>query len=143
MIDQRGIPYGLIVRKLDYPASTPGEELRRLAEASSQRGGRVVSLPTLVYKVFPDGREELVRGLRFRGASSRSLRDIIAAGNDDMAFDVIQNGTLLAQPGAGNFVTGSTVIAPSVLFEDFEFERRTDDWPTLPIVPPPALTSQK
>jgi hypothetical protein len=132
----------LLVRKLDYPASTPGEELRRLAEAASQRGGRVVGLPVLVYKVFPDGREELVRGLRFRGASSRSLRDIIAAGNDETIFDVIQNGTILAQPGAGSFVTGSTVIAPSVLFEDFEFERRTDDWPRLPIVPPPTL-SQK
>jgi len=143
IVDQRGLPFGLIVRKLDYPASTPGEELRRVAEATSQRGGRVVSLPILVYKVFPDGREELVRGLRFRGTSSRSLRDIVAAGDDETVFNVIQNGTLLAQVGAGNFVTGSTVIAPSVLFEDFEFERRTDDWPTLPVVPPPALSAQK
>ena len=131
------------MRKLDYPASTPGDELRRVAEATSQRGGRVVSLPILIYKIFPDGREQLVRGLRFRGTSTRSLRDIVAAGDDETVFNSIQNGTLLAQVGAGNFVTGSTVIAPSVLFEDFEFERRTDDWPTLPVVPPPALTAQK
>ena len=143
IVDQRALKFGLIVRKLDYPASAPGDELRRVAEASAQRGGRVVSLPILIYKVFPDGKEELVRGLRFRGASSRSLRDIVAAGDDETIFDVIQNGTLLAQVGAGNFVAGSTIIAPSVLFEDFEFERRTDDWPKLPVVPPPALSAQK
>jgi TldD protein len=142
IVDQRGLRYGILVRKLDYPASAPVDELRRLAEASAQRGGRIVTLPILIYKVYPDGREELVRGLRFRGASSRSLRDIIAAGNDENLFDVMQNGTILAQVGAGNFVTGATVIAPSVLFEDFEFERRTDDWPTLPVVPPPVLTGQ-
>ena len=40
---------------------------------------RPVSPPVLVYRVYPDGREELVRGLRFRGVSTRSLRDILAA----------------------------------------------------------------
>jgi hypothetical protein len=143
IVDQRGLKYGILVRKLDYPAVAPGDELRRLAEAAGQRGGRLTSLPVLVYKVYPDGREELIRGVRFRGPNSRSLRDIVAAGNDENIFDVLQNGTALAQPGAGNFITGSTIVSPSLLFEDFELEKRTDDWPKLPVVPPPTLTSKR
>ena len=56
-------------------------ELQALGAGQRQSGGSVrpVSPPLLVYRVYPDGREELVRGLRFRGVSTRSLRDVLAA----------------------------------------------------------------
>jgi hypothetical protein len=144
MVEQRGLPYGLILRKLDYPSTATVSELRQLSQESGERGvSGLVSLPVLVYRLYPDGREELVRGLQFRGVTSRSLRDIIAAGDDETLFDFLQNGAPLARQGGGTFVTGSTVAAPSVLFEDLELEKRTEDWPTLPVVPPPPLTSRR
>ncbi|MEP7364395.1 MAG: metallopeptidase TldD-related protein [Acidobacteriota bacterium] len=143
MIQQRSKPFGLIIRKLDLPVTASSQELRTLAQAAGQRGGgTVVSLPTLVYKIFPDGREELVRGLRFRGVNARSLRDIFAAGDDEVIFDYIGQGGTLASLSPSGYVTTHTICTPSILFEDLELEKRTDDWPKLPLVPPPTLTSK-
>ena len=139
MCQQRGKPFGLILRKLDYPSSASFDELRRMGAALGQRGGgRPVSSPILAYRVYPDGREELVRGLRFRGISARSLRDILAAGDQETAFDFLANGSPLALIGSSNFVVASTVVAPAVLFEDLELERVEEDWPKPPVVPPPG-----
>ena len=55
---------------------------------NGRRAGRV-SLPVLVYRVYPDGREELVRGLRFRGLNARSLKDIVAASDESYVFDFL------------------------------------------------------
>lgn len=139
MVQQRGKPYGLLIRKLDLPVAASLQEMRTLAQASGQRGGGMVSLPTLVYRVYPDGREELVRGLRFRGVNSRSLRDIFAAADDESVFDYIGQGSSLASLSPTGYVTTHTICSPSVLFEDLELEKRTDDWPKLPLVPPPPI----
>ncbi|MGH9628486.1 MAG: metallopeptidase TldD-related protein, partial [Bryobacteraceae bacterium] len=64
---ERGKPYGLVVRKMDYPSSADRGEIRRIAALAARSGGsrRPVSIPLLVYRLYPDGREELVRGLQF------------------------------------------------------------------------------
>jgi microcin-processing metallopeptidase PmbA/TldD-like protein len=138
---QRNKPYGMLVRKIDFPSSGTLDELRRAAAAVSQSGGgaRPVSLPLLVYRVYPDGREELVRGLRFRGLSTRSLRDILAASNESYVFNFMDAPVPFALMGAGGFVTNASVIAPAVLFDEVEFERVQDDLPKPPLVPPPPL----
>ncbi|MCC6537985.1 MAG: hypothetical protein IT162_10570 [Bryobacterales bacterium] len=143
MIGQRGKPYGILVRKLDLPASGGIDELQRQGMAAGQRGGssRPAALPVLMYRVYPDGREELIRGVRFRGLNARSLRDIIAAGAEEQAFHFAGNGSALPVMGQGGYVTLHSVIAPAVLFEDLELEKRQEDWPKLPVVPPPALSS--
>jgi len=58
----RNKPYGIIVRKMDFPSSASFEELRRLLTRLGHSGGsaKPVSIPILAYRVFPDGREELV-----------------------------------------------------------------------------------
>ncbi len=133
-------PYGIVIRKLDFPTSAGWEGLRRMAASSAQRGGGMVfSPPVLAYRVYPDGREELVRGLRFRGLSVRVLRDILAASAEPHLFNFLANAAPLSMMGAGGYVAPSAVVAPSLLFEDIEIERADDDLPVLPIVPPPAI----
>ena len=100
-----------------------------------------MSVPILVYKVYPDGREELVRGLRFKGLSVRSLKDIAAASTESYLFDFVNNTAPFALIGGATYVTGSTVVAPAVLFEDLDFERPQEELPKLPIVPPPLMAS--
>ena len=140
MCKQSGKPYGMLVRKLDFPFSGGISELRLLAQASSQSGGSAwpLSPPVLVYRVYPDGREELVRGLRFRGVSTRSLRDILAATQETALFDYVNNAAPLAMMGAGGYLAPSVVIAPGVLFEEMEFEVAQDQLPKPPVVPPPT-----
>lgn len=137
----RNKPYGMIVRKMDFPSSASFDEVRRLLAGMAQSGGgaRPVSVPILAYRVYADGREELVRGLRFRGLTARSLKDILATSDDTQVFDLQDNTAPFALMDGASFVAESSVIAPSILVDDLELERAQDDLPTPPIVPPPEL----
>jgi hypothetical protein len=145
LCQQRNKPYGILVRKIDYPSSASSEEFRRLVTAATQSGGspRLISEPLLLYRVYPDGREELVRGMRFRGVSTRSFKDIIAASDENYVFDFVDSNAPLALMGAGNFVTTASVIAPAMLFDELELEPIHEDVPKPPIVPPPPLSGSR
>jgi hypothetical protein len=138
---ERNKPYGILVRKLDFPSSASVDEIRRLAQSGGN--SRPVTLPLLVYRIYPDGREELVRGLRFRGLSTRSLKDIVAASDESYVFDFIDSNAIFALVGAGSFTTSASVIAPSVLFDEIELEPIQEETPKPPIVPPPPLGGAK
>ncbi|HKD05145.1 MAG TPA: metallopeptidase TldD-related protein [Bryobacteraceae bacterium] len=143
MIDlcqQRGLSYGIIVRRMDFPSSATVDEARRnLAAAGSS--GRAVSLPLHVYRLYTDGHEELIRGVRLRGLNARSLKDILAAGDDNVEFNYLENGAPFALLGLGASSAEVTVVAPSVLIDDLELTKIDDELPKLPVAPPPALSS--
>jgi predicted Zn-dependent protease len=134
----RNKPYGIIVRKMDFPSTAGMDEVRRLV--SGQQGGRPVSSPILVYKIYVDGHEELVRGMRFRGFTVRSLKDILAAGDDAAAFEYMDNGLPFALVGGAGFTTEACVVAPSILIDDLELHPVEEELPKLPVVPPPDMT---
>ena len=139
LADARNLPYGIIVRKMDFPSTVPIDELRRLY-ATREDETHPLSLPVLVYKVYPDGREELVRGLRFRGLDVRSLKDIVVAGDDSTVFDYLDNGAPMALVGASSFTTESCVVAPSIIIDDLELHPVEEELPKLPVVAPPEIT---
>jgi hypothetical protein len=139
MCRQRNKPYGMIVRRMDFPSSASVEDVHRLLSDAGQAGGHPVSAPVLVYKVYPDGREELVRGLRFRGLNARSLKDILAAGDDNNVFEFLNNQAPFALIGGASYVAESCAIAPSVLIDDVELHPLEEELPKLPIVPAPEL----
>ena len=99
---------------------------------------RPVSPPVLAYKVYADGREELVRGLRFKGMRSRSLRDILSASSEQAVFEFINNGALLARAGGGGYLAPASIIAPGVLFDELELDRSQEQLERPPLVPPPS-----
>jgi hypothetical protein len=140
----RSQPYGILVRKLDFPSSAPIDDLRRLMAANARdgNGGHPVSSPVLIYKVYKDGKEELIRGVRFRELNVRSLRDIRAAGTDANAFDYLENGLPLAVMGAASYSAETSVIAPSVLVDDLAVRKLDDELPKLPIVPSPLVAGR-
>jgi hypothetical protein len=142
LIQTRSKPYGIIVRKMDFPSSASLDEVRRMF-GGAQGGGRPVSMPLLVYKVFADGHEELVRGLRFLGLNARSLKDILAAGNDSAVFEFMDNPAPFALMGASNYTNEACVIAPSILVDDLELHPAEDELPKLPIVSAPEMVRQQ
>ena len=136
----RNQAYGIMVRKLDFPSTAPMDELRRLMAANAREGNGgsyPVSLPILIYKVDKDGKEELIRGVRFRDLNVRSLRDIRAAGDDSNVLNYLENGAPMAVRGLGSYVAEASVVAPSLLVDDLEVRKLDDELPKLPIVPPP------
>ena len=134
----RDKPYGIIVRKMDFPSSASLEEARRVL-SGAQGSTRPVSIPILVYKVYPDGREEMVRGLRFRGLNARSLKDILAAGDDSTVFEFMNSPAPFALIGASSFTAETCVVAPSILIDDLELHPEEEELPKLPVAPAPEL----
>jgi TldD protein len=133
-------PFGILIRKLDFPSTASIDELGRVAQAAG--GSHPVVPPLLAYKIYPDGREELVRGLLFHGVSTKSFKDIVAASDENYIFDLIDSNAPFALVGAGSFMTTAEVISPAVLFEELELEPVKEETLKPPIVPPPPLTGQ-
>ena len=132
-----------------YPAPNLGVLLLKSSEAQSPEalkkrviqmitdqgkpfGYRVETLgpgnsPRLLYRIYPDGREELVRGAVFNELDVRALRsDLIAVGNDPL----VSNRT-------GGIST--TIISPSLLFDELEVKRADTSKDKLPDYPAPPL----
>jgi len=137
MAKQRNKPFAIVVKKMDFPSTASLDELRRIAGGLQ---GRAVSKPLRAYKVFPDGKEELIRGVRFRGLSVRTLKEILAASDELHTFQFLENGGPFAHADAGGYVSPTSVIAPALLFEDLELEKIQGEVPRPPIVPAPPLT---
>jgi predicted Zn-dependent protease len=140
MIDlcqQRGLTYAIVIRKMDFPSTAALEEARRIMAAAG--GGHTTSQPLYVYKLFTDGHEEMIRGVRLRGTNARSLKDILAAGDDSSTLDYVENGAPFALLGYGSNSAAVSVTAPSVLIDDLELVKVDDELPKLPVVPSPAL----
>jgi hypothetical protein len=136
-----GRPYGILIRKLDFPTAGPMGTLAKVFSDSTGPGKVRVSLPLAVYRVYPDGREEAVRNLNFRDLELRALRDLAAVGDRPHVFHYLENGGLFAQMGAGNYVAECSVISPSLLLEEVELEPLKLDLPTQPLVDPPTFSA--
>ncbi len=114
MCRESGVEYGLLIKQLSdsqvdqtYSWSEPGNDDQQQ-----------LSSPIIAYKVFEkDGKLEPVRGLMFDEVSIRSLRDIIAVGNDDELYNM-QQPTIF---GPGNNVAIS-LITPSLLIDEMELK---------------------
>jgi len=116
----------------------------------SQGNKTSLTNPVLVYKVdVKNGKEELVRGLQFDDLSLRILKDIGMAGND---YHVQHK---VAYPGSAfmstilNFAfqsgqisgmgTPVSIIAPSILFEELELVKLSEEKSKRPILTHPAF----
>jgi hypothetical protein len=88
-------------------------------------------LPIVVYRVYPDGREELVRGADLEGTPLTSLSKILAAGDDFAVF----NGHCGAESG----MVPVAAASPSLLVGQVEIARKEKGQDKPPILPPPAL----
>ncbi len=139
LINARGKPYGVVIREMDFPSSASVEEVRRLLSSEQSGGAHATSIPILAYRLYPDGHEELMRGMRFRGFNTRSLKDIIAAGDDLTTFDFMDNPAPFALMGGSGYISNAAVIAPSILIDDLELHPIEEELPKLPVVPPPDL----
>ena len=138
-----GLQYGLIIRRMDFPSTANLKELESLGRQLQQNGvARTLNAPILVYKAYADGREELVRGLRFTEFSAKDLRDITAASDQSFVLNYVNNGSSFNLLDVGSDATTSSVICPSLLFDSVELTRAENEGSKLPIVPSPVLDPQ-
>lgn len=87
--------------------------------------------PRLLYRVYAsDGHEELVRGAIFNQLDTRAIRtDLIAAGDDAQVDNRAEQ-------------VPSSIVAPSLLFDELEIKRNNQGKEKLPLYPPPGVAGQ-
>jgi hypothetical protein len=139
-VKSSNLKYGLIIRRLDFPATAGVDDLRNMMTQLQKTGvTRTLTAPLVTYKVYPDGHEELVRGLRFKEFSAKDLRDMEAASDHPYVLNYANNGTSIDYADSGAGVTTSSVVCPSLLFYTVDLDRALDEAGKPPEVPPPSL----
>jgi TldD protein len=104
---EEGLPFALRVEMVE-----PGEES--------------IGDPIYAYRVWcEDGREEMVRGMQFRPVQTRSLKRLLAAGNEPKLYNSMSR-------------VSSSYVAPAVVFEELDLAKIEREFNKLPILPAPA-----
>jgi TldD protein len=143
--------YCLEVKLMDNPAISllHQEDFSELLASYGGGAGNGDRLPLLVYRVYAaDGREELVRGTRITGLNTRVLRNVTAIGNDPFAYNYMQTqvagfaGTALGAFGSAQNGLPSSVVAPSLLFEELDIRGARGEPKRPPLLPAPVMTGR-
>lgn len=91
-------------------------------------------LPTVVYRVYPDGREELVRGLDLIGTPLIAFSKIVAADNEIGVFDGVC--------GAESGWVPVSAVSPGLLLEQIEVQRKQKSQESKPVLSDPTATAK-
>jgi TldD protein len=87
-------------------------------------------IPIMVYRIYPDGHEELVRGVDLIGTALTTFNKILAAENQSAAF----NGMCGAESGLVPVSAGG----PGLLFREIEVQKKPKSQELSPILGPPS-----
>lgn len=126
-----GLKYGLIVRQLDDSAITATPELsrREMYQAASTADLELPPPASLVYKVFADGHEELVRGAQLNEVPIRSWKDVLAVGKTQTVYNFLSSPqSYLVDKFGGGADDGtvpsngieSSITTPDLLFKEMD-----------------------
>ena len=145
---ENGQQFCLIVRRMDNPvvASSNTDELSDSFADLANGAPNGDRLPLLVYRVNPqDGSEQLVRGAILSRLNSRSLRNLAGIGSDPFVYSYLQSedaeiaGTALGSFGTSDNGVPTTMVAPSLLFDEVEVHGPHNEARRMPMVTPPPL----
>ncbi len=143
-VKSAGLKYGLLIRRMDFPSTATLGDLQSMGRQLQKNGiARTLNRPLLVYRVYADGHEELVRGLQFGDFSAKDLRDLDSASDQPYVFNYVNNGSSLNIADLRTDATTSSVICPSLLFESVDLSPAENEAGASPVVPPPALIAKQ
>lgn len=124
MVKARNKEYGIVVRRM-----------------------RNARQPVMAWKVFPDGREELIRGTQFSGLNAAAFKEIVAASKEQNILTVNRRPSAANSIAVftGGFALGGedeasapvTLAVPSLLFDDVTLHKVRGETPKPPVTPHP------
>ncbi len=152
MAKERGNEYGILVRKIGNPtAPRPQGNQRRMVITISSHGGGAAGSGAPVepvieaYKVYPDGREELIRNLGLVGMGLASFRDITAVSDAPVVHTAAYRNTRQSPLLRGQLFLDTPLVSigvPALLFEELTLQRPSGEVPKLPFTRHPSFASQ-
>lgn len=142
-----GLDYAIIIRRLDDAAITAAPELSRRELISLYQNTDQDAPPPalLAYKVYPNGKEELVRGVNLEPIEIKAWKDLIGVGNNTNVGNFLASGQAHiehvlngvnegAVPSSG---VESAIVTPDLLFEELELVGSAKGKFEAPAVPRP------
>jgi len=134
----------MLVREIGASGATMEEQAMAMFSAMAGRGDKGRSV-LLTYKVYQNGREELVRGARISGMSVDSFKEIVAASKSVAVYSTAQiprfNFAMISSfAGGGMSMPIVSYVTPSLLFDDLTLTKPTGELPKLPFSTPPFTT---
>ena len=120
LVKQQGKPYGLVFDDIEGGFTQTGRTIPNAFNV----------LPIMVYRIYPDGREEVVRGVDLIGTPLTTFSKVVAADDAPAVF----NGVCGAESGG----VPVSAASPGLLVSQIEVQKKTKSQDRLPVLPAPA-----
>ena len=145
LVRERGLDFGIVVRRIGSPGVTLSRDRDFMfAMPGEERRPKLKPL-TEAYKIFPDGREELIRKAVLLGLSASSFREIAAVSEPMTPYHTTFRLPMNFPFSSFGFMGPPPVVSlvvPSLLFEDLALRRPPGDIPRPPLLAHPLSQPQ-
>lgn len=124
--DEDGLSDEELTKELIEAARDEGLDYGIRVDALVGGGFGRLGSPLYAYKVYvEDGREELIRGMRFLPVEVRSLKRLLAVGEKREVYNSISQASM-------------SIVSPAILFEELELTKVEQEFDKPPILKPPS-----
>jgi hypothetical protein len=144
-----GLKYGLVIRRFDDAAVTAAPEFaRRELYAMIKSADQQLPPPTVVaYRVYPNGKEELVRGVQLAEVPIRAWKDVLGVSREMTTYNFLASpeSQLQLRLGGGTddgFVPSSGIesgiVTPDLLLKELDVGSWGGGERPVPLLPKPG-----
>jgi hypothetical protein len=143
LVQQRGKPFGIVVERLANPMAVEAQDMMTslMSSVMPGRAGEGPTRPALVaYKLFPDGRQELVRNVAIEGVTTVSFKEIVAASANSLVYStpfLSMRSSMFSIFAGGSPAEAApplvSFVVPSLLFDDVTLKQPMKEIPKLPL----------
>lgn len=140
LVKQRGKEYGIVVRRIGNPLLKLSPDRMASMLVSLGRGGARVQSGILAYRVYLDGREELIRNSELADITPATFKDIVAASTAQAVYSVPFAARRASPFSSFSLGRGAPIVSfvmPSLLFEDLTVKKPTGEIPNPPVAKHP------
>jgi len=135
----RELEFGIIVRKV-LDQNIQFTTLSRISAGNypMSRSDKENTLLEVV-KVYANGKEEPIRGVKAKGFGTSTFKDILNVGNNNYVLNYLAPSVTYSYFGGGSQWVGASVVCPDLLFEDVEIKPMEEDFPKPPLIANPII----
>jgi TldD protein len=143
-----GLEYGLVISVFDDAAITAAPEFsrRELVQMLSNADLELPPPTSLAYRLYPNGKRELIRGVQLQQVPIRAWKDVSGVGNKPIVYNYLApDASYIEQKITGvdqGFVPSggieSAIVTPDLLFKELDVVANTGGQYAKPLIPPPA-----
>ncbi|MCX8055900.1 MAG: metallopeptidase TldD-related protein, partial [Ignavibacteria bacterium] len=139
LVKARELPYGIIVKKVqNINILYTGLYGLTFGNIDIPRGGNKL-LITQAYKLYPNGKEELIRGTFVNNISTQSFKDIIYVGKNQFVYNFLTSAVANPFMTGGKSYLPASIVTFDLLLEDGEIKSSDDDFKKPPILSKPIV----